>query len=49
MTASACVAKASMSSITSIFSSRRPERSSTLRTAGTGPMPISLGSTPQLA
>jgi hypothetical protein len=36
-------------SITPISSIERPERWSTLRTAGTGPMPMTSGSTPQLA
>ena len=49
ITASACAANASLSSITPISSSERPLRSSTLRTAGTGPMPMIAGSTPQLA
>ena len=47
MTASAWAANASLSSITPISSSERPARSSTLRTAGTGPMPMTSGSTPQ--
>ena len=48
-TASDWAANASLSSITSTSSSVRPARSSALRTAGTGPMPIVLGSTPQTA
>ena len=45
-TASAWAAKASLTSNTSISSTLRPVRSSTLRVAGTGPMPIIRGSTP---
>src|SRR5215471_12471367 len=45
-TASACAANASFTSNTSMSSSLRPARSSTVRTAGTGPMPMTRGSTP---
>ena len=46
-TASACEAKASLSSMTSIRSMPRPKRSSNLRDAGAGPMPMMRGSTPR--
>ena len=46
MTARAWAAKASFTSNTSISSSFRPVFSSTILTAGTGPMPMILGSTP---
>jgi hypothetical protein len=39
-------AKASFSSITSIWSMRQPSRSSSLRVAATGPMPMTRGATP---
>ena len=48
-TPSAWAAKASFSSIRSISFMLSPARSSTLRTAGTGPSPISFGSTPAVA
>ena len=47
ITASDCAANASFSSITSTSSSDRPALSSALRVAGTGPIPIVAGSTPQ--
>ena len=47
ITASDWAANASFSSITSTSSSDLPARSIALRTAGTGPMPITFGSTPQ--
>src|SRR5213076_123597 len=49
ITARLCDAKASFSSTRSISSSGTPLRSSSLRTAGIGPMPITRGSTPATA
>src|SRR5207253_1304062 len=49
MTASAWAAKASLISIRSMSSSLSPARSSALCVAGTGPMPITDGSTPATA
>ena len=48
-TARTCAAKASFSSTRSKSSSARPVRFSSFCTAGTGPMPITRGSTPALA
>ncbi|MNE58999.1 hypothetical protein D3C80_1540630 [compost metagenome] len=48
-TAKPWAAKASLSSMTSRSASDKPASSSTLRVAGTGPMPISRGSTPATA
>ena len=47
--ASACAANASLSSTRSIWSSVSPASFSTLRMAGTGPMPKSSGGTPAVA
>ena len=47
ITASDWAANASFSSITSTSSSDLPARSITFLTAGTGPMPMIFGSTPQ--
>ena len=49
MQASACAAKASFSSIRSSVATPSPARASALRVAGTGPMPMTLGSTPATA
>ncbi|MCY1516425.1 hypothetical protein D9M68_510540 [compost metagenome] len=49
MTAQACAANASFDSITSKSLTFSPVRSSTLRVAGTGPMPMYAGSTPACA
>ena len=49
ITASDCDAKASFSSTRSTSPTSTPTRSSSLRTAGTGPMPITRGSTPATA
>ena len=49
ITARDWAAKASFSSIMPISSSVSPAFSSTLRTAGTGPMPMTRGSTPTMA
>ena len=48
-TARPWLAKASFSSMTSISPSVRPVRSSSLRTAGAGPMPMMRGGTPAVA
>ena len=48
-TASAWAAKASFDSITSKSSTPSPVRSSSFCTAGTGPMPITSGRTPEWA
>ena len=48
-TASDCAANASLSSTRSICSTAQPARASGLRVAGTGPMPMSRGSTPAAA
>ncbi|MNP20096.1 hypothetical protein D3C76_1126570 [compost metagenome] len=48
-TARPCAAKASLSSITSMSARLRLATSSTLRVAGTGPMPMIRGSTPAVA
>ncbi|MCY1361318.1 hypothetical protein D9M69_479790 [compost metagenome] len=48
-TARPWAAKASLSSITSMSARDRPVSSSTLRVAGTGPMPMMRGSTPAVA
>ena len=49
MTASDCDANASFSSTRSSSPGSTPVRASSLRTAGTGPMPITRGSTPAAA
>ena len=49
ITASACTAKASFSSITSMSSSLRPASASALGIATTGPMPMISGGTPPAA
>ncbi|MCY1528410.1 hypothetical protein D9M68_635140 [compost metagenome] len=49
ITARPCAAKASFSSMTSKSPMDRFRRSISLRTAGTGPMPITRGATPALA
>ena len=46
LTAQAWAAKASLASITSMSATVRPARSSALREAETGPMPMMVGSTP---
>ena len=46
ITARACAAKASLASMTSMSPSFSPALASALRTAGTGPMPMYIGSTP---
>lgn len=48
-TARAWEANASLSSMTSISASLRPDNASTLRVAGAGPMPITRGGTPAVA
>ncbi|MNR11030.1 hypothetical protein D3C85_1273110 [compost metagenome] len=48
-TANPWLAKASLSSITSKSLTATPRRSTSLRTAGTGPMPMTRGATPALA